>query len=516
MLSKVASVFAVLLAVAAQDTGTLRVRVALADAAGVMTPLPRIELLVSDNPATNEPRRVRTSGDGTVELTLKPGSYIVETDRPIAFGGKGYSWTQLVDVAAGRPTTIELGATNAEIGPAPVDTGRTDASTPDADSAAVFAKWKDSVVEIWTPTGHASGFLVDAKGMIATSHHAIAGATSVEVQITTGATEIKVPGAVVADDRLTGAAMIAIDPKAMSSAAIDLQCGRPNRPAPAYQDELTAIAAPMFRGKDEAAAIVSRTTSQAIFADFRLRRDDEGGPVFDHGGELIGISALTAEEDNRGQGETWIVPVDRACETLTAAQAKAAAAPAATHLPLESPANPAAMRPAAGPHTQAPTLSSSSFDITLLTPALARTDDMVAGPRSDFGNWSDYVRTAPPVLLIRVSPQFEESVLKKIARGAAATQGVALPPLKSFTANFLRLRAFCGDTEVLPIHPFIIERQVAERNTIKEGLYVFDPAAFGPECVTVRLSMYSEKEPQKADVKTIDAKLFQQVANSLQ
>ena len=122
------------------------------------------------------------------------------------------------------------------------------------------------------------------------------------------------------------------------------------------------------------------------------------------------------------------------------------------------------------------------------------------------------MRDAEQVLLVRVSPQFEESMWKMLARGAAATQGMALPPLKSFTANFLQLRAYCGDAEVTPIHPFIIEHQAAERAPVREGLYVFAIDAFGPQCATVRFSMFSEKDPKNADTKAIDPKLFEQLA----
>ena len=45
---------------AAQAAGTLRVRVVLTDVSGVATPVPRLVLLVSDDPPTAEPRRVRT------------------------------------------------------------------------------------------------------------------------------------------------------------------------------------------------------------------------------------------------------------------------------------------------------------------------------------------------------------------------------------------------------------------------------------------------------------------------
>src|SRR5689334_15184000 len=113
MFAKIAALM-VALAVA-QEGGVLRIRVLLTDVSGLATPIPRVVLLVSDNPSTNEPRRVRTANDGTVELKLKPGSYTVESDQPIAFGGKAYTWTQMIDVRPGREIVLDLTASNAEI-----------------------------------------------------------------------------------------------------------------------------------------------------------------------------------------------------------------------------------------------------------------------------------------------------------------------------------------------------------------------------------------------------------------
>jgi len=107
-----------------------------------------------------------------------------------------------------------------------------------------------------------------------------------------------------------------------------------------------------------------------------------------------------------------------------------------------------------------------------------------------------------------VTPQFEESLWKTIARGAAQTQGIPLPPMPSFNANFLRLRAFCDTTEVAPIHPFIIERRVSESAAIREGLYVFGLTDFN-RCGAVRFDLYSEKSAAKPDSKSIDPKLFE-------
>jgi hypothetical protein len=92
---------------------------------------------------------------------------------------------------------------------------------------------------------------------------------------------------------------------------------------------------------------------------------------------------------------------------------------------------------------------------------------------------------------------------------AAHTQGVSLPPIKRIKSGFGRLRAFCGDAEVTPIHPFRIEQRVSESEAIYEGLYVFDPAALGPNCGAVKLMLYSEKEPEKPETKVVDPAIVQ-------
>ena len=132
-------------------------------------------------------------------------------------------------------------------------------------------------------------------------------------------------------------------------------------------------------------------------------------------------------------------------------------------------------------------------------------------PNQNFSNWSDYVADIPPVLFVRVTPKMAESLWTKVARGAASTQGMALPAIKRLKSGFERLQVFCGRTEVTPIHPFKLELRVSETDTIYEGLYAFDPAALGPGCSTVTLVLYSEKEPAKADTRVVDPKTLQQI-----
>jgi hypothetical protein len=86
-----------------------------------------------------------------------------------------------------------------------------------------------------------------------------------------------------------------------------------------------------------------------------------------------------------------------------------------------------------------------------------------------------------------------------------------VPSIKHFKPGFSRLRVFCADVEVTPIHPFTLERRVSESDAIREGLYVFDPQALGPQCKSVKLMLYSEKEPGKQDTRPVDPRLLERI-----
>jgi hypothetical protein len=113
--------------------------------------------------------------------------------------------------------------------------------------------------------------------------------------------------------------------------------------------------------------------------------------------------------------------------------------------------------------------------------------------------------------MIRATPKLVESFWKTVGRVAASTQGVSLPPFKQVKAGFAGMRLSCGEAEVTPIHPFKLEQRVDASNAIYEGLYVFDPAAIGPHCPTVKLTLYSDKDPEKPDTRIVDAKIVQQI-----
>jgi S1-C subfamily serine protease len=520
-----------------QAPGVLHIKVVLVDPAQKVTPVPRHALLVSDNPQTVTPRRIVTALDGTVDVRLPPGNYTVESDRPVAFHGKAYQWTQMIDITAGRDAVLELTADNAEV-EAVVSATTTGTAPPEADPAFLLPEWQDSVVALWTPVKHGSGFVVDAKGLVATNQRVIGDATSAEVQLTPA---LKVAGRVLVADALRDVAVLWIDPKiAASVRPVPLGCTQTPKPSVVDGQDIFTIGAPLREPKGMISGTVRRVEPHSITSDLIIAAGSAGGPVFTAGGAVIGITSVVDEEDHPRRDDSRVVRVAAVCDVIASAEKKMAnaSAPDGTHLPVE-PVRPfpvealkdVAQRRAGGVSPYQ--MSSSDFDVALITPVLTysaqyqleqasrrerssgtRTpaaQQALVRPLMDFSNWSEYVADFPPVLLVRVTPKMVEGFWTTVARGAARTQGVVLPPIKHFKSGFSRLRAFCGDAEVTPIHPFILEQRISRTDAIHEGLYVFDPGALGPQCGPVKLILYSEKEPEKGDTRLVDPSVLQQI-----
>jgi S1-C subfamily serine protease len=516
-----------------QTLSVLHIKVVVIDAERKATPVPRHALLISDNPPSAPPRRVLTSAEGTADVRLRPGSYTVESDRPVAFQGRVYQWTERVEVVAGRDALLELTADNADVEPV----GSTSASSLENDPSFLLSQWNASVVAIWTPTTHASGFLVDTNGLIATNQRVIGTATAAEVQL---APELKVMARVLVADPMLDVAILWIDPGVVASIKpLPLGCAQTPRPSVKEGQEVFTIGAPLRGQKGMTFGTVSRVEPRSLVSDLRLAAGSAGGPAFAAGGSLVGITSLGTEEDDI-ERRRRVVRIDAVCDVLASAREKTKeiAAPSPARLPVE-PVRPFPVntlkemaKGRAGSLTP-PGMSSPDFDVAFITPVLiyaaenlsrqGGTRDRGRGPIGsnsgsdilravrEFSNWSEYVADFPPVLLVRVTPKLVEGFWTTVARGAAMTQGMALPPIKRVRAGFSRMRAFCGDAEVTPIHPLKLEQRIGETDAIHEGLYVFDPGALGPHCGTVRLELYSDKEPDKGDTRVVDPQTLERI-----
>ena len=517
---------------ASQTFGILHIKIVLVDSQRTATPVARHALLISDNPVSAAPRRTITGIDGTADVRLRPGKYTVESDEPVAFRGKAYSWIKEVDIAAGRDTVLELTSENAEVAALGAAAAGA-AAAVETDPSFLLPQWRNSIVAVWTPTARASGFVIDSRGLVATSQRAIGDVGSVEVQLSPA---VKVTATVVAADPERDVALLWIDPAIVASAPpIPLGCGQPSaQTSLASKQEILTIAAPIREERRMMSGTVLRVGPRALASDFMLASGSVGGPVFAADGRLIGLTTISAETDERARRDVPVVRIEEACGVLAAAEIKmkGGAPPKATPLPVEAAAAipddalRAAIKGRAGgfdPYQMA----SADFDVAFITPVLVYGAESRAGRTSspqpnslgpaqvrtlvDFGTWSEYVRRYPAVLMVRATPKLVEGFWTTVARGAARTQGVALPPIKHFKAGFSRMRALCGDAEIAPIHPFRIQQRVSDTEAINEGFYIFDPAALGPHCGTVKLVLYSEKDPAKADTRVVDPKIVQAI-----
>jgi S1-C subfamily serine protease len=495
-----------------QALSTLHITVTLTDATGKTTPVARHALLISDEPQTVETRRIFTTLAGTADVKLRPGRYVVESDQPVAFQGKSYEWTRRLEIVADRDATLALTTENSSVGA--VSPAATSATPSDTDPSFLASQWQEAVVALWTPTRPASGFVVDAQGLIVTNQRVVGTATSVAAQF---GPDIRVRATVLASDPVRDIAILRVNPAVVSSLRpLPLGCGQA-RPSVANGQELYAIGADLTGEKRLTLGDVTGVGPRLILSDLRLGRTSAGGPVFAAGG-LIGLT--TVEDRNPdADSDARVLRIDQACEVMASAEKKVAEAmpPDATRLAPDPPpvavsALSEAVKNRAGslsPYA----MNTTDFDIAFITPVhIYGAKDQVRRPVMEFGNWSDYLADYPRALLIRVTPKMAEGLWAKVARGAASTQGVSLPPMKRPKAGFLRLQAFCGDTEVTPIHPFVVEHRLSEKEAIYEGLYVFDPAALGQPCSEVKLTVYSESEADKGDARVVDQKVVQQIA----
>jgi hypothetical protein len=297
---------------------------------------------------------------------------------------------------------------------------------------------------------------------------------------------------------------------------VPLACPRTGPALAARGQELITLAAPLRQQKGLHWSTVSRVDTRAIGSDLTLPTGGTGGPVFAPSGDVVGMTTLPNEREEPRRGEVRIVRIEGACEVIAAATAKMkdASVPSAAHLPVEptTAAPVAAFKEAVKRRAgslKPYQIAGAEFDVSFIPPILNYAAQ--SQPNQNFGNWSDYLADIPNVLLVRVTPKMAEGLWAKVARGAAYTQGMALPAMKRLGAGFKRMRALCNGREVQPIHPLKLELRVSETEAIYEGLYAFDPAAFGPECGTLTLVLSSEKEPEKADTRVVDPGILQQI-----
>ena len=164
--------------------------------------------------------------------------------------------------------------------------------------------------------GVGSGFIVDASGLVVTSHHVVKGADSVTVTLQDGR---KLEAQVVGVDPKTDLALIDVD---SDESLPVVEFGDSDRTR--VGDWVVAVGNPFGLGGTVTAGIVSgrgRDIGSGPYDDFLqidapINRGNSGGPLFDRGGRVVGVNTAIFSPTGGNVGIGFAIPANVASSVV--------------------------------------------------------------------------------------------------------------------------------------------------------------------------------------------------------
>ena len=394
-----------------------------------------------------------------------------------------------------------------------------------------FERARRSVFVVETESGHGSGFLVDARGLIITNHHVVGKTSYLAIGVSP---DRKYPAVVVARDASQDLALIRVHPQAVAGLAplrfIDSA-------AVNVGERVLAIGSAL--GKEGAAlttGIVSRLEANTIFADVNVNPGNSGGPLLNLNGEVVGVCTFYVKAP-AGPGLAGIVrshvvrPI-----VATAAASLTPEPPPFEQLPVASPTPyPAdALRERAagirGKAVYGTTLRGMRIDV--LTPPVVyyEAHEMEFRQAQKYAErhgratqdeperpsyaWHAYVGQVEAIIGIRAVPEV-------IELGDSARDEEAEPPSRTltkrrvrFTSDVRDMRLLRNGVEVVPIVPGRFCSGAADAAQLRPsgcfGLYQYSPSAFAPGA-ELELRVYSVDAPTRPRIWKLPAGLVSRV-----
>ena len=162
-----------------------------------------------------------------------------------------------------------------------------------------------------------SGFLISSDGYIVTAHHIVEEAANDEV-IVRLANGREYLGRVVGMDRATDIGVVKIEASGLPSVRI----GQPSLLQPG--EWVVTIGTPFGFERTVAAGIVSTTARtipseshiRFIQTDVAMNPGHSGGPLFNLGGEVVGVNSMIFSSSGGSIGLSFAVPIDVAMEVV--------------------------------------------------------------------------------------------------------------------------------------------------------------------------------------------------------
>ena len=103
-----------------------------------------------------------------------------------------------------------------------------------------------------------------------------------------------------------------------------------------------------------------------------------------------------------------------------------------------------------------------------------------------------------------------------VEEAMAAAIGAGMPITEPFGNMIVDIGGGTTEVAVTSLGGIVTARSIRIAGdemdeNIVEGLQVFDPFALGPQCGSVKVQLFSEKEPEKADTKTVEPATIQKL-----
>jgi hypothetical protein len=360
--------------------------------------------------------------------------------------------------------------------------------------------------------------------------------------------DLKVPAIVVARSQEKDVAILRVNPKYVAGIEpVTLAYSTGTRPPATEGDQVFTIGSPLNQRRIMTSGIVSKIETRAIISDVNINHGNSGGPLFTMDGVVIGITTFGDFTSQGGPGISGIVRIDEARGDIEKAHAALTSEPPSdgtlpveprASYPLDSLKELVSSKPVKAEDYE---FSAEGFDIAVMTPVLNyglqyqyeqealkerakrnKKAQSVKGTTESFAqyrNWAEYVGEFRPVLMIDARPKLVEGFWSALGRGMAASQGMVAGPARvHFKSDFYQMKLKCGAREVVPIHPGKVEYRVDVQNSSVSvndvsyaGLYTYGPETIGPHCGEVTLTLFTEKDPEKGEVKKLSPKLVNKI-----
>src|SRR6266576_5070149 len=478
---------------------------------------------------------VKSSLEGTAEVHLPPGRCTASTPKPAELGGRRFSWNIQVSLS-GAEQNIDLTNDNAKV--EEIAAPASSAKAGSNDLTEQFKRLKNTVVTVRSESGHGTGFFVDGKGLILTNQHVVGNSEYLAVQFDR---THKVTAKLIAADPKKDVALLSVSIAALPSASsAPLYRAWPGRTPVQEGERVFTIGSPLSLDKIITTGIVSKVEPHTIMSDININPGNSGGPLFNAAGQVIGLTTFGTRGDG-GPGVSGTVRIEEALALLDQNRANAKGTPPPGALLPVEPLIPypieglkEALR--AEKYDSRPYyFAVGDFNIALSTPPLDyrereearlqaererkkrnKKEQSAAENSGDSDapkEWEGEAGAHPAVFAIYVMPKAKEGLGSAFGRSFSLNSAAKL----KFKTDFQAMKLFCGDKEVLPIHPGKVPVTVSIQNRLVKmddstykGIYVYSPDSVNPDCGQVKLEIYSSKGAEPT-VRAFDEKTVQHV-----